>query len=110
MDHLTLQPAAGETDVEVQAGDVVIGDSRRLHASHANYSGQRRTMITIWYWPIYSQLPAEVQALISDHVTDNADWVRWVEETAQTTSHLVPVYGGNENAVIWNNQPSDLLI
>ena len=36
MDHLTLQPAAGETDVEVQAGDVVIGDSRRLHA---NYSG-----------------------------------------------------------------------
>ena len=50
MDHPTLQPAAGETDVEVQAGDVVIGDSRLLHASHANHSGQRRTVITIWYW------------------------------------------------------------
>jgi len=51
-----------------------------------------------------------VQSLTIDHITDNADWVRWVEETAQTTSHLVPVYGGNKNAVIWNNQPSDLLI
>ena len=47
MDHLTLQPAAGETDVEVQAGDVVIGDSRLLYGSHANHSGQRRTVITI---------------------------------------------------------------
>ena len=51
-----------------------------------------------------------MQALISDHVADNADWVRWVEETTQRTSHLVPVYGGKENAVIWNNQPSDLLM
>ena len=51
-----------------------------------------------------------MQALISDHVADNADWVRWVEETTQRTSYLVPVYGGKENAVIWNNQPSDLLI
>ena len=51
-----------------------------------------------------------MQALISDHAADNADWVRWVEKTTQRTSHLVPVYGGKENAVIWNNQPSDLLI
>ncbi|MAT76191.1 hypothetical protein CMK14_13715 [Candidatus Poribacteria bacterium] len=60
MDHPILRPAAGETDVEVQAGDVVIGDSRLLYVSHANHSGQRRTVITIWYWPTYSQLPEEV--------------------------------------------------
>ena len=60
MDHPILRPAAGETDVEVQAGDVGIGDSRLLHASHANHSGQSRTGITIWDWPTYSQLPEEV--------------------------------------------------
>ena len=47
MDYPILRPAAGETDVEVQAGDAVIGDSRLLYASHANHSGQRRTVITI---------------------------------------------------------------
>jgi ectoine hydroxylase-related dioxygenase (phytanoyl-CoA dioxygenase family) len=44
------------------AGDVVIGDSRMLHSTHANQSDQRRTVLTIWYWPDYDDLPDEVKS------------------------------------------------
>ena len=108
--HPALQVAEDEVDVEVQAGDLVIGDSRLLHSSHANQSGQRRTVLTIWYWPAYNQLPAEVQALISDHISSSPDWVRWVEETATTTNHLIPIYRGDKPAVAWSNQPKHSLI
>ena len=108
--HPALQVAEDEVDVEVQAGDLVIGDSRLLHSSHANQSGQRRTVLTIWYWPAYNQLPAEVQALISDHISSSPDWVRWVEETATTTNHLIPIYRGSKPAVAWSNQPKNFLI
>lgn len=108
--HPALQVAEGEIDVEVQAGDLVIGDSRLLHSSHANQSGQRRTVLTIWYWPAYNQLPVEVHALISDHITNRPDWVCWVEETSSTTNHLIPIYRGDKQAVSWGSQPSNSLI
>ena len=44
-------------DVPVRAGDLVIGDSRLLHSAHANDSAQRRTVITLWYFPAFEQLP-----------------------------------------------------
>jgi ectoine hydroxylase-related dioxygenase (phytanoyl-CoA dioxygenase family) len=41
-------------DVEVKAGDLVLGDARLLHAAHANNSDRRRTLITMWWvvWPV----------------------------------------------------------
>ena len=57
-----LQPAAGEVDVPVRAGDVVAGDARLLHSAHANRSDERRTVLTVWYCPAYDDLPEEVLA------------------------------------------------
>jgi hypothetical protein len=54
-----------EVNVCVQAGDLVVGDSRLLHAAHANDSEQRRTVITLWYHPDVAALPERTQALVA---------------------------------------------
>ena len=51
-----------EVDVMVKAGDLVMGDSRMLHAAHANNSDRRRTVITLWIQPDYDGLPLKTQA------------------------------------------------
>ena len=56
------QPLDGEVDVAVTAGDLVIGDARVLHAAHANTTGQRRTVITLWYVPRFDELSEKVRA------------------------------------------------
>ena len=43
-DHPAYQHFSGEVDISVKAGDLVIGDSRLLHASHGNRSDERRTV------------------------------------------------------------------
>lgn len=39
----------GAVDVDVKAGDLIIGDSRMYHAARANGSDARRTCLTMWY-------------------------------------------------------------
>lgn len=56
------QPLPGEVDIPVTAGDLVIGDARILHAAHANSTNERRTVITLWYVPRYTELSERVQA------------------------------------------------
>jgi hypothetical protein len=41
--------AAPGEDVPMRAGDLLLGDSRLLHGTHANDSDARRTCITLWY-------------------------------------------------------------
>ncbi len=52
-----FQPRPDELDLPVQAGDLVLGDARLLHAAHANQSDQERTVITLWYQPDFPALP-----------------------------------------------------
>ena len=109
LDHPALQPAEGEVDVPVRAGDVVIGDSRLLHSAHANQSDKRRTVLTIWYWPTYGDLPDEVQALIATHMTGRPEWASWCEQTRGITQHLLPVYEGEKEPVPFDNSPGEAL-
>ncbi len=95
LDHPTLQPAEGEVDVPVKAGDVVIGDSRLLHSAHANQTGERRTVLTIWYWPAYDSLPDDVKSMVAGSITENPQWVTWTEETRSITQSLIPIYEGD---------------
>ncbi len=60
--HPALQPDPDEMDVPVRAGDVVIGDARLLHSAHPNASGQRRTVITLWFLPTWPDLPERLHA------------------------------------------------
>ncbi len=52
----------GEIDVPVNAGDLLLGDSRLLHAAHANGSNAPRSLITLWYHPSYDRLPEGIQS------------------------------------------------
>ena len=54
-----------EIDVPVKAGDLVVGYGSLLHASHANDSDLRRTVLTMWYYPDYVNLPERTQATVA---------------------------------------------
>ena len=103
LDHPTLQHAEGEVDVPVKAGDMIIGDSRLLHSAHANQTDQRRTVLTIWYWPAYDSLPEAVKRLIIDHITEYPDWFTWIEQTHSITQPLIPIYEGESESVPRSN-------
>lgn len=45
-------------DVPVRAGQLVIGDARLLHGTHANASAQRRTVLLGWYYRRSNAVPA----------------------------------------------------
>ena len=62
------QTLPGEVDVAVAAGDLVVGDSRVLHAAHANTTGQRRTVLTLWYLPRYDELNERLRAAYQERV------------------------------------------
>lgn len=62
LSRVEFQDRPDEVDVTVKAGDLVIGDSRILHAAHSNESNQRRTVITLWFHPNYADLPRDLQS------------------------------------------------
>ena len=62
---------ADEIDVPVRAGDLVIGYGSLLHASHANQSDERRTVLTMWYYPDYPALPERTQATVASLEANN---------------------------------------
>lgn len=101
VEHPAFQHFPGEVDISVNAGDLVIGDSRLLHASHSNQSDERRTVITLWYHPFFALLPASMQAHIGrlrqSFAWSDADWERIAE--------LAPVYEGDVEPTKWNRIP-----
>ena len=66
-----------EVDICVKAGDLVLGDSRLLHATHANESGERRTVLTLWFHPDMAALDEGTQSYIANLSTKiPAHWHR----------------------------------
>ena len=64
-DDIAFQRVEGELDISVQAGDLVIGYATLLHAAHANQTDQRRTVLTMWYYPDFVDLPDRTQATVA---------------------------------------------
>ena len=105
MAHLAFQRAEGEVDVPVRAGDVVMGSARLLHAAHGNLSDQRRTNITLWYYPDYANLPEGIRAYLSD-----TDWPPdWQAQNRDLLAPLVPAYEGNAAPIRLNRKPGPAL-
>ncbi len=100
-DHLAYQRAEGEVDVSVKAGDVVMGSAQLLHAAHGNQSDQRRTNITLWYYPAYAELPEAIQAFVAHETWPAA----WYEQTRALTEPLRPVYAGAAGPIRHNRNP-----
>ena len=54
-----------EVDVPLRAGDFVAGYGTVFHAAHGNASDQRRTCLTMWYYPAFPELPERTQASVA---------------------------------------------
>ena len=100
-DHPAYQSIPEEVDVPVAAGDVVIGDSRLLHSAHANKSAQRRTVITLWYFPYFDLLSDGLRAAIARP----REWVGWDDEDRTRVADLLPTYDGAAEPVPRNRMP-----
>ncbi len=93
LDQLAFSMRPDEVDVPVRAGDLVIGDSRLLHAAHANKSSEWRTVITLWFQPNYASLSDRVKAQMVQKIqTIPTDWP--IEATTLVKA-LHPTYKGN---------------
>ncbi len=89
-----------EMDVPITAGDLLIGDARLLHASHANESGERRTVITLWFHPDPHNFGERLQSFIGDMLPDPpADWP---EEARAKTEAMLARYHGDAEPWPWN--------
>ena len=82
-----------EIDVPINAGDLLIGDSRLLHATHANASDQRRTVLTLWYQTDLPSLPEKIQAqMVAKTQEIPADWD---DDTRARVKAIMPRYEGS---------------
>jgi len=52
-------------NVSVKAGDLVIGDARVLHGAWSNSTDERRSLVTLWYHPEYSEIPETLRQNIA---------------------------------------------
>ncbi|HET6384820.1 MAG TPA: phytanoyl-CoA dioxygenase family protein [Armatimonadota bacterium] len=97
-----------EVDIPAQAGDLVIGDARLLHAAHANQTDTRRTCLTLWYLPDYAELPDSIKAYAGrKKPLAPPDW--WEPEVGKPVERLIPWYSGSAAPAAWNRAPGEFL-
>lgn len=99
--------AAGQIDVPITAGDLLIGDSRVLHAPRANRTDHRRMVLTMWYLPRWEDLSERMQASYSaGHRVSTAD----VPPNVLDRLHaLLPSYSGSAEPAVANRRPGKYL-
>lgn len=89
-----------EVDVPITAGDLLIGDARLLHASHANASEERRTVITLWFHPDPHTYGERLQAFCANMVAKTPD--DWPQEAKDKLEAMVCRYAGDAEPWPWN--------
>ena len=104
-DHPSYKSHPDELPVPLKAGDLVIGDSRLIHGSFANETATRRTVITLWFHPVFAQLPDCIRAHMGRHRSDNG----WPESANELVRSLIPSYDGDAEPIVWNRIPGDAL-
>lgn len=101
--------------VPVEAGDVLIGDARLIHGAFANRTDEERPLLTLWYMPNWSKMPAEMQALAyqgflrGDDIRSSkarpATPLDWPEPIRHRIAHLIPPGDGGVKPMRWNRLP-----
>ena len=105
--HPAFQRAAGEVDAPVRAGDIVIGSARLLHAAHGNQSDQRRTNITLWYYPDFADQPEAIQAFLA---SEEKAWPQsWREAGSPALEKLRATYAGDAAPLVPDRAPGPAL-
>ena len=92
MERVEFSDWPGEADVCVRAGDLLLGDARLLHAAHDNKSSERRTLITLWYQPMFDEMPERMKAQIAAKV--QAIPSEWPSAAQALMQPLLPHYQG----------------
>ena len=99
--------AAGQIDVPITAGDLLIGDSRVLHAPRANRTDQRRTVLTMWYLPRWDELSERMRA--SYAANHRAFSVEAPPGARERLLPLQPRYSGSAVPAATNRRPGAYL-
>ena len=92
-------------DVCVEAGDLVMGDSRLLHSAHANTTDTRRTVITLWYHPAFYDLPEPMQVYLGKRTDSPGPIDAWPDVAQDRIRDMIPVYAGSAEPLNWNRTP-----
>lgn len=92
-----------EMDVPMNAGDLVIGDARMFHATHANLTDQYRTVITVWLFPLFEGLQQTTQSWV--HHEFHKDHAEWPMDALEKIKPLIPNYTGTPQKYGFNRQP-----
>ena len=88
-----------EEDIPSELGDIIIGDGRILHAAHPNLSNEMRTVVTLWYYPDFDQLPDYIKASSKEH----HKWPKnWSNNSMSILKQFFPKYEGNAKKIKWN--------
>ena len=107
--NVSFQRAEGEIDVPVKAGDVVMGYGRMFHAAHANRTEERRTVLTMWYYPHFVDLPERTRATIESLERKNGVTSSPPQSPAQVRMERLRIrYGGDAEpiGVQWTPGPA----
>ena len=97
-----------ERDVQVNAGDLVIGDARVLHAAHGNGSDERRTCLTLWYSGDFDALTEPAKAAMArKEPLAPPHW--WPGDAGKVVEPLIPYYSGQAAPAKFNRVPGALL-
>jgi hypothetical protein len=95
-----------EVSVPVRAGDAVIGDVRLLHATHANESDDRRTLLTLWYLPTFERLGEPLKAYLMQHPSlPGVGWWKRSDGIPRPLRERLPVYDGSAPPAQYCRQP-----
>ncbi len=108
-DHIAFQRAAGEIDITVKAGDLVIGFGTLFHAAHANQTDGRRTVLTMWYYPDYVDLPQPTQATVAYLERGNQPNIKTVEQQQKMLAPFRINYEGEAEPIEQQWTPSEHL-
>ena len=98
-DHAAFQHAEGEVDVPLKAGDAVMGYGTLFHSAHANRTDQRRTGLTMWYYPDFVDLPESTQATVVSLETNTQITKRSPGRIQRLMEPLRMVYGGDAEPI-----------
>jgi len=100
-----FQTSPDEVDVPVRAGELVIGDSRIFHAAHANSTNERRTVITLWYYPLFDAMTEPLRAAAMVKWRDHQQRYRWPTEADELIRPLIPRYDGPARPLEADREP-----
>lgn len=101
--------------VPVEAGDVLIGDARLIHGAFANRTDEERPLLTLWFMPHWSSMPAAMRALaykgflrgddIRSSLAEPRTFLDWPKPLRRRIAHVLPSDDGGAEPMRWNRIP-----